>query len=67
MNCAAIRLLSSILHVVLLALFHVSAMISNPVPRADSLSIARRSWPSQKRGSSDSICDIGQVPTRNFD
>jgi hypothetical protein len=45
-KCSLIRFLSSISHVVLLALFRVSAVIPNPVPRADSLSIARRSWPS---------------------
>jgi hypothetical protein len=49
------------------ALFHGSAVIPNPVLRADSWSIARRSWPSSKRGLSGSIWDIGQVPSRNFD
>jgi hypothetical protein len=53
--------------VVLLALFYVSAAIPNPVLRADSLSIVRRSWSSWKRGASGLICDIGHVPVRNFD
>jgi hypothetical protein len=36
-------------------------------PRTDRLSIARWFWPSQKRGSSGLIWDIGQVPVMNFD
>jgi hypothetical protein len=39
-------ILSSISHVVLLASFRVSATVSNPVPKADSLSIARQFLPS---------------------
>jgi hypothetical protein len=36
--------LSSISHVFLPASFHISFTIPNPIPRAGSLSIARRSW-----------------------
>jgi hypothetical protein len=43
---SSIRYLSLILHVVLLALFYGSAAVTSPVLRADSLSIASRSWPS---------------------
>jgi hypothetical protein len=66
-NCSSIRFLSSISHVVLLTLFRASTAIPNPVLRADSLCIARWSWPSQKRGVSSQFRDIGQVPVRNFD
>jgi hypothetical protein len=49
------------------ALSCVSVAVPNPVPRADSLSIARRSWPSSKRGASGQFQDIGQVLIRTFD
>jgi hypothetical protein len=53
--------------VVLLALFHVSATVPNPVSKANSFAITVRPWPSWKRGASGRFQDIGQVPARNFD
>jgi hypothetical protein len=44
--CSLTQFLSSILHVFLPASIHVSVAIPNSVPRADSLLIARRFWPS---------------------
>jgi hypothetical protein len=35
-----------------LALFYVSAAVPNPVPRTDSLSIAKWPWLSSQRGAS---------------
>jgi hypothetical protein len=45
-NCFSSRFLSSISHVFLLALIHVSVVVLNPVSRAYSLSIAMRYWSS---------------------
>jgi hypothetical protein len=45
----------------------VSAVVPILVPRADSFSIAMRSWSSWKRGMSGQFWDINQVPVRNFD
>jgi hypothetical protein len=53
--------------VVLLAPFSVSGVVSSRVSKADSLSIASRSWLSYKRGVSGCFGDIGQVLEENFD
>jgi hypothetical protein len=53
--------------VILLALFCVSAAVTNTVPTVDSFSIAVRSWPISKRGASGQFQDICQVSSRNFD
>jgi hypothetical protein len=53
--------------VVLLASFHISAVVPDPILRADRFAIAVRSWPSWKRETSGRFWDIGQVPLRNFD
>jgi hypothetical protein len=45
-NYSSIRFLSLISHVILLAVFHVSAVVPNPVPRSNSFAIAMKSWPS---------------------
>jgi hypothetical protein len=42
-------------------------MVSNPVPMADSFSIAMWSWPSYKREASGQFQDVSRVPSRNFD
>jgi hypothetical protein len=52
--------------VVLLVTFRVSAVVLDPVPRADSCAIAVWSWPSLKRGASGLIWDIDHVPSMNF-
>jgi hypothetical protein len=53
--------------VVLLAPFSVSGVVSSRVSKADSLSIASRSWLSYKREVSGCFGDIGQVLKENFD
>jgi hypothetical protein len=53
--------------VFLLASIHVSAAVPNLVPRADSFSMAMRSWPSWKREASGQFRDIDRVLLRNFD
>jgi hypothetical protein len=66
-NWVLIWFLSSISLVVLLAPFRVSAMVPSPVPSADSLRIASRSWPSLMRWATGQFWDIDRVPLRNFD
>jgi hypothetical protein len=45
-NCFSSQFLPLISHEILLAPFRVSAVVSSPVPKADRLPIARRSWSS---------------------